>query len=320
MKSTLFLANLSIIDYGILDENGVLRGGSYNPSFLVTGEVDEVEQVVVDFSTIKKDIKSIIDDRVSGFDHKLILLEKNRGSLISMQIDDSRFKLKTKALSLDVPVYAVKVLGPSVGSSVDDIGKAIEDYVTFKLQAMYPKINISVQCFNNIEQHTICSTVKSTLFRYNHGLKSSTAWGCQNIAHGHLSYIQLFHRSVHSHIYEYHPGEEDIEDAIDALRISIASDLDNTIFVFNENVSGIKRDSSENATTIEIAYESRDRGNFYQELNLAYHKVVVLQTETTVENLIQYVADRYKEELKAAHVTSIALSEGLSKGAYLNLV
>jgi hypothetical protein len=75
-KSTMFLANLSVVDHAVLIPEGLIRGNSHNPSFEVSGVVDEVENVVCDFSTIKKRMKQLIDDHDMGFDHKCWILTR----------------------------------------------------------------------------------------------------------------------------------------------------------------------------------------------------------------------------------------------------
>lgn len=79
-QSTLFIGNLTTIDYAYIHPTRyTIKGGSLNLSVEVTGDIEPVENVVVDFGTIKKKIKSLIDDKEEGFDHKLWVPENHGG-------------------------------------------------------------------------------------------------------------------------------------------------------------------------------------------------------------------------------------------------
>lgn len=49
-KSSIFLRNISVVDCAIVYPDGTIHGHSFHPNFIVTGDVDEQEQVVIDFS------------------------------------------------------------------------------------------------------------------------------------------------------------------------------------------------------------------------------------------------------------------------------
>ena len=68
---TMFFSQPTVIDHAYIDQEGRVVGGSFNPDFLVTGEIDPKEKVVIDFGTGKKQIKALIDHKEFGYDHKL---------------------------------------------------------------------------------------------------------------------------------------------------------------------------------------------------------------------------------------------------------
>lgn len=305
-SSCLFLNDLSVCDHAYVDDKGCIVGGSFNPCFEVSGTPDPVEKVVVDFSTIKKDIKDAIDRHSfnadeNGFDHKVWIIEgySNVTAIrVAMDISaHSTVTITTPTVSLTVPSDAVKIIPQitdvSPSYTADYIGLAFEAQVQRQLEKKYPNINIKVRCTNTEHIHTPTLNVARNAyrFRYVHGLKDSTSYGCNNIAHGHGSFIS---------------SENDPSGLLEL----IAKELDNTLFVRSDNV----RLYESTDDTIHLAY-STPRGRFEMTANIAAHKIVVLNTETTVEFLAQYVKERYGSLMKTSGMSSFCISEGLSKGA-----
>ena len=314
MRSAMFLSDLTVVDHAYIDDHGKLIGGSFNPSFIVSGEVDEVEHVVVDFSTIKKDIKGLIDHNDFGFDHKLWIIDGWSHATIELMdnIGEDRYLITTPFNEFNVPVNAVKVIDRSDASSynVEEIGKAFEFFVAGELNRMYPDVEIHVSCINNTNRHTIADdeagNLHTTEFRYAHGLKDSTSWGCQNIAHGHLSFVQVlnFNHNI--------TGLLNLRCAI----IDLAKE--NIIFVKRENVV------VENEDNLYVSYQSHSRGPFSATLGKEHQNIIVLDTETTIEHLVDFIADRLSDELQALVKADndpliLFVSEGLSKGACVRI-
>lgn len=325
MKSTMFLNDLSVVDHAYITEHGVVRGGSFNPSFLVSGEIDPVEQVVVDFSTIKKQLKAAIDDKSVGFDHKLwiikgfsccdILVDGQVVSNFDVLVDHSVYgeltpiTVKTPTTELTVPKNAIKFVIPTTQAhssyTIDNVGLWFAEFLNAWFNG-----SVEVECFNNINAHTLYPQSSNPIgyFTYAHGLKDSTSWGCQNIAHGHLSFIQL---------------ETDASAEVQRDIISIiCADLDGTVFINRDNIV----DSETDSTTVVIQYTT-PRGTFKgkypaEDWNLcdtviqsSPMKTIVLETETTIEFLVEYIHACYGDLLARHNVTRIFVSEGLSKGA-----
>lgn len=293
MKSKLFLSDISVVDHGFINYRGQVIGGSFNPGFVVTGSVDETEKVVVDFSTIKKDLKKLIDRHVddaysNGFDHKVWFIEGY--SQGTCTLIDRYYHIATDACTLVLPIDAVKIITPIDGLeptySIEYIQKAFEQYLTEELIKIYPLVEVEVECFNNIDTHKINKTQIDFMFTYSHGLKDSTSYGCQNIAHGHLSFIQSEKSDV--------PVEH-----IRKMQ-QVASDLGGAVFINRENI--VFQDDS----VIQIQYTT-ERGEFFASYKTTENKLIVLDTETTIEYLAEYVKNTY-------NVTGFYISEGLSKG------
>lgn len=306
-QSCLFLNDLSCVDHAYIDDNGCIVGGSFNPCFEVSGTPDPIEKVVVDFSTIKHDLKEMIDAHSfifnkNGFDHKVWIIEGFSNISWMRMEGNSKYStvvITTPAMTLSVPGDAVKIIprveGITPHYTKDYIGAAMEDYLQPLLEKKYPNININVACTNSASIHTPTHNVAHNAyrFRYVHGLKDSTSYGCNNIAHGHGSFIS---------------SENDPSGILEL----IAKELDNTLFVRSEN---IKLFSTRHLTSeLTLAYET-PRGLFEMIVDPATHKIVVLNTETTVEFLAQYVKERYGSLMKTSGMSSFCISEGLSKGA-----
>ena len=319
-QATMFLNDLSVVDHAYIDLTGNVVGGSYNPSFLVSGKIDPVEKVVVDFSTIKKTLKKLIDHNDTGFDHKCWVIEgmskckiEVDGSVVTdySLLDSDHFnttavvKITTQSLIMTAPKNAFKFIPKLDGYEnycIESSGKWFERY----LNELFAPDNITVVCNNNVHIHTYLDTDDhpAAYFTYVHGLKDSTSWGCQNLAHGHLSFIQLQSTS----------GAEVERE----LALKIADDLDRTVFINSANIVPSTEPNEERSTTIRYTTPRGEFMGLYRE-HMNGHKVRVLDTETTIEFLIDYIRTTYAAELNAAGVSGLFVSEGLSKGAYVKL-
>lgn len=295
MKSSMFLNNVTCVDHAYINDQGFLIGGSYSPKFKIIGEVDPHENVVVDFSTIKKDLKAIIDDHETGFDHKLIWI--NGISTGKISVDDQTISIITDHVEMRSPRNCVKIIDLPEQSEAD-ISKCFSDFCLAGLLPKYPNINleVEVELSTDFDSHP---DINSDLvpFRYAHGLKNSTSYGCQNIAHGHLSFIGA---SV----------ESGSESQANALLKTIAGYLDQVVFVWQDNIV----DHGENYIITEYDCE---RGHMY--LKLIDHTVMVNSTETTIEHLTSSVAELWYDALKTSGINELFVSEGLSKGSNFKL-
>lgn len=313
-NSSIFFNEPTVIDHSFIAGDGGCYGGSVNPSFHVTGAVSEQENVVLDFSSGKKRIKDCIDDNNNGFDHKCWIIRgiSNFDSVYAVEdrkrIDDWEYlvsgedperilTVSTRRLIITAPKSAFRFM--LNGAKFADTYQAAEMEMKLWLQQCMPEFGFGVRMCAN----AVPSTIKPyQLFRYVHGLKNSTSWGCQNIAHGHLSYIDIDT-----------PKEVDPEFKEQILK-SIAKILDNTIFISAENYT-------KSEYFHEIRYTSQVRGNFSMEMPVArpFHKFIVLETETTIEHIIEYVAAAFKPQLQSLKATRLYVSEGLSKGALIDM-
>lgn len=296
MKSTLFLNQISCVDHAYVDNKGHIVGGSWLPDVFVTGEVSDDESVVVDFSTIKKDIKNIIDDKEDGFDHKLLFVVGYSNGVQRLYVENEQdmIEIKTDVLTFTGPKNSVKIVYEI------DYQEALRKHIEAELQVVYPATNISV--IVNIKSDRVHGFADHSqhYFRYVHGLKSSTSWGCGNLAHGHLSFIEAI-------------GGQPL--ANNMLLSHIVSQLDSVMFIYRENII------SETDEKIVIGYDKTisDRGPFKIEFDPRKIRHAILETETTIEYLAALIEQTYGANLRSLGIQQLLVSEGLSKGSMIDL-
>lgn len=293
--STLFLRNLTNIDHAFIDSEGNIRGGSYHLSVNVTGNIEEEEQVVIDFSRVKKQIKNIVDHNDYGFDHKLWLIKGFSNFEISnlyrkFKNDQVYFEVKTPKMTLTGPKNAFLLLEHEKLNRFD-FKSSVEQEIKKALEITLREINgfdLSIDVF--LSQNAFSDS--KNMFNYVHGLKNSSAWSCQNMFHGHTSFVEVY---------------DDEDERVLEMEKIIAYYLNNSILIFEEN-----QVKNEENTDPKIQYTS-ERGFF----SMSFHdqKTIVMKKETTIENIVEHVSEVFKELLNFYCVKSIYISEGLQKGA-----
>ncbi len=386
-QPTLFINRVTTVDCAILSQWGISVGNkmfseamgfSFNVNVELSGRLDPIENVVVDFGALKKFLKSEIDNIDYGYDHKLIV----PASLVSMsdelplqiQVSDSEVIINNGGLELlRTPRNAIRVtqtqelderLSQSVGFlesmirlefdrngdyfthegfGIDEVlyalGLELQDFLQQCVNRQYPDQNIIVegvscdcetvkphgQYVRNVLGPHVKRTV-SNYFSYTHGLKNSTSVGCKNIVHGHLSYIQLVSKKLI--MSELKENNEHVAELQQLCKL-MAQDLNCTHFVHSENVIVNEHGSYD-------AYTAQGRGYFNtlikasQEVpkpkgfaplvsNCLFGKIEILDTESTVENLMNFVFNKYEDKLRALEVSSIYISEGLHKGSFYHI-
>lgn len=296
--SIMFLRNVSCIDHAYIDANGSIKGGSYHQEITVRGSIDSKEQVVVDFSTVKKQIKEILDDKETGFDHKLWIIEglsKCECEPISEPLnseENNYVRIITPIYTITVPKNAIKVIK---GYSLLSLNQTsvIEEQMCSELTA---GLNLANNCNNitvelSLNQNALSES--NNLFTYFHGLKDSTSWGCNNIAHGHTSFVEIY---------------DDCGFKLDEVEKMVASYLNSAMLIFKDNIK-FKLDNM----TI-ISYIT-PRGYFNLTFDNSKVKTIVMEKETTVENIVEHVCEKFEPVLSYYGVGKVFISEGLQKGA-----
>lgn len=303
-SSTIYIKNLTVIDHAWINQHGVPVGGSFNPTFLLTGALDQDERVVVDFGTAKKMLKAIIDDPTDGLDHKLWVFDTPIDYQLNKEhVASHWFEAKfgdqhaVRRIPLSYREY----------SKTGKLAAWMGEWLSLKLAEMGQRVKVEVQLesrdFDRIRSHPEAPSPHARTFTYTHGLAKSTSWGCQNVVHGHLSWV-------------YADATSDVE----LVNENLARLLDLKYFYNQKHRTGVFRDS--------ISYESRDRGLFTFDCNHAPFKdsevgsqfqAIAINDEPTIEALARWVAVQHFAMLKDKGVTKIYLSEGPTKGCVFNL-
>jgi hypothetical protein len=263
----IFFNNLTCLDHGFIDDKGFLRGGSFHVNVVVSAkELSTDDFTVIDFSYGKKQIKQLIDSMEIGYDHKTWIIPN--WSLID-SFDGK--KLITPTLTMKAPSTAFRVFDNA--DCYSDISKELKIF----LEANMIEFQFDIECVES------CLTDKPyNTFRYVHGLASSKkSIGCQNIGHGHLSYISIPDKT---------------------LQEKIADDLNNSIFVFDRNCVNGDKDW--------LLYTTEQRGEFELKLISPEYKIIKLPVESTIENISRWIRSTYSLD-----EGQLFVSEGLSKGA-----
>lgn len=289
MYSSIFLNDLTVIDFSIINNQGQLVGGSATLNLEVTGPVDSHEGVVIDFSACKKQIKELIDGEF-GFDHKCWVPTNDPNITFTNTVDpvtnESHVALRHGLTGLTISAHA------DAFSFINDMSGCadIRDFLNEHL-APYQVSNVYLN--TSIIPVPHCNTA-SSVFRYVHGLKYSSSYGCKNIVHGHKSYISGV---CDTNNYDVNVANHVIS--------TIASSLDRVIFADAE-------DLKTNNAEYTVSYTTEERGLMSMTFT---QKLIVLETQTTVEHLVEYIRAVFYDQLKAAGITELYVSEGLCKGA-----
>lgn len=317
LNSSIVLNEITVIDHAFIDSFGIMSGGSLFLSVVVTGKVDGFENVVVDFSQLKKIIKGHIDSRTSGFDHKLWITndfgKNDELSKFVYRSDLGRADIVTSAFEISVPIDALRVIDCNYNNQ--GLSAEISAYLDICLAGDYPDLDLKTEVYLSNTPRILSGDSSSEfivnnsycMFNYVHGLKNSTSWACQNIAHGHRSFIQAVRGSSED------PNNAKKRDTDKQFLRSITKDLNNTVFIWDENIDAVTED------TISIAYATRERGVFKAKYNTRMMKVKVLKNETTIELLIEHIISTYGKRFLNAGINRIIISEGLNKGALIKI-
>lgn len=319
MLSTLFISQITTIDYAYVHPiRYTIEGGSLNLNAEITGNIEPIENVVVDFGTIKKSIKQFIDDKEYGFDHKLWVPENHnkKNGFENHSFNDSSNKISmypftggnkiyvvsTQKFTLICPKNAIKVC------DVSSIAETIQLYLEDRLYNEYPEseFKIKVSLTDQPSLPLGISNGYEVPFTYVHGLKKSSSWGCQNIAHGHKSWLLFVNDKG-----EALPVPDDFK-----LKISLF--LDERLFIWKENVIG------NDHVGLTLGYET-SRGMFYLCIKgeeSKFPKFHLIDTETTVEHLAEWFVKYFAEDIEKMvklGASYVYFSEGLVKGSRVSL-
>lgn len=286
----LFVRDLTVIDASYLDENRGFVGESYLVDVILTGSLNE-QSMILDFSLVKKQIKTIIDAEV---DHKLLVPRSADNCTVTLdgQRTQVNYQLKdSSVIQLKCPNEAYCLL-ESDTVSIEVLEAYLERVIVPQLPENVLGLEIKLRTEN----------ITTPYYQYTHGLKKHNG-NCQRIAHGHRSKIDVFIDDKYSEewVEEWAKRWQDIY-LVSADDVIAQSDLS---FVAQAN----------NGAELCTAYHAPQG---YFELLMPTGRSETLPKDTTVESLSEFICEQIKSRVGDKKVTVYAY-EGVGKGAISEL-
>ncbi len=276
----LFVKRLTVIDFSYLDAVRGLVGESWQVDIELEGGLDE-QGMVFDFGTIKKKVKCLIDEY---YDHKLFVPVKQSGLEIDQQTGRSviRFPLDkgdyVEQASPDEAILLVNTVVITPDSLKDPIINTIQPHMPDNVQ--------------HIGLHLWPELIDGAYYHYSHGLKHHSG-NCQRIAHGHRSRIEILRN-----------GQRDA-----ALERVWAEQLNDKYIATRGDL--MEREKHEGCDRLFFGYKSA-QGEF--NLSLPEQDCYLIDTDSTVENIAQHIAEVLKQrQPKDTYI--VYAHEGIDKGA-----
>jgi len=276
----LFVNRLTVIDFSYLHPDRGLLGESWLVDLELGGGLDP-QGMVLDFGRIKRQVKQATDQR---FDHKLLVPDTFAG--LRMTVESGRCELRFldrrgRRVIHRSPLDAVCPLPVS-----EITPESLEQAITQALGSELP---------DNVEQvavHVYPEPIEGACYQYSHGLKHHDG-NCQRIAHGHRSRLEIQVDGIRSPALEarwckqwrdiYIGSREDLQEELER---------DGTRYW-------------------RFCYKAA-QGAF--ELELPAQACYLIDSDSTVENLAQHIAERLARE-HPGHAYRVRAFEGVDKGA-----
>lgn len=316
----LFIVDLNV-DTAILRLTDTTRKGNFFPTGFsatigayIEGDIDETEQVIMDFSKLKSLLKSKID---SSIDHGCIVVHDNTTKLQDFSdivskhmshnfylkftyVEDPNLSAK-EATSQQRGLTDTEIVNICLNRLSDSLKQEYNLVVTFEV--MQPSFIVP---FNN-------SVYLG--FNYCHGLPNSSSKPCQFPLHGHSSTVCV------------KPNFMVNEDLI---KLALSNVINSKVFFVNKAHFHTDKQINENTSydssylhNVEswYSYKPKDFPDFSFFMTFTEetdYKVCVLDKDTTIENIVEYVADKLAQVLLLKgfkdETFEIYISEGLKKG------
>ncbi|MBL1415718.1 MAG: 6-carboxytetrahydropterin synthase [Moritella sp.] len=284
----LFVKDLTVIDSSVLDYSRGIIGQSWLVDIVLHGDLNE-QSMILDFGIVKKLIKSTVDELV---DHKLIV--PAHAKFCDVMSDGAftyvdAWREHSESIHLACPDQAFALI-PAEQITL----ASLETYLTEQLMLRLP---------NNVKKLDVKlreEKIDGADYCYSHGLRQHLG-NCQRIAHGHRSTIEILRNDERDTALEFSWAERwrDIYLAEHCDMVS-ASEL------------SLSRAGMAALTPEHYCFKYQaPQGEF--QLALSKSIVEIMPTETTVENIAQYIADTLAKDCNDS--LTVFAYEGVGKGA-----
>ncbi len=278
--ATLFVDNLTVLDFSYLHTKRGMVGESWMVDLESSGELDE-QGMVFDFGDIKRAIKRRLDETA---DHRLLVPADH--DQLSVEEKDERVELEWSyqngIIRMGAPSDAVLQL-PNEEIAKGSLTVFLIERVREVLPANVDEVLITLR-----EE----SLGTAPFYHYSHGLKKHEG-NCQRIAHGHRSGIEIYENGRRSRYWE-----KLWADRWEDIYLGTEEDLEGTYYI-------------EDVPHHRFRYDAQ-QGRF--DLLIPEDHCYLIDTDSTVECLANHIAGELAREAPGKHFRVRAF-EGMGKGA-----
>lgn len=278
--ATLFVDNLTVLDFSYLHAKRGLIGDSWIVDLELGGDLDD-QGMVFDFGHIKKAVKQILDHTV---DHKLLVPADS--SQLRSREQDGKLQITWGYGAGEIQVRAPEASVLMVPG--EEVSKGILTLYLMEMVRTVVPANVKEVLVRLREE----DTGTAPYYHYSHGLKKHEG-NCQRIAHGHRSRIEIYENGRRSRYWE-----KLWADRWEDIYIATREDLEGTYYL-------------DEVPHHRFRYESA-QGQF--ELMIPEDHCYLVDSDTTVEQLAQHIALQLAHEAPGKHFLVKAF-EGVGKGA-----
>jgi len=271
----LFVRNLTVLDFAYLDGERGLLGESWRVHVELGGDLD-AQGMVLDFALVKRGIKRTLD---AHFDHCLLVPGRHPGLELTNGPDGQEL-----VFPLADGSRIVHASPPRAVTLIDAAAVTPETVREAALATLRPTLPDNVRSLGlELEPEAI----EGAYFHYAHGLKHHDG-NCQRIAHGHRSRIEI-----------RRDGRRD-----PALEQAWAERWRDVYIATREDL--VEADGE----NMRFSYTS-GQGRF--SLSLPRERCYLVETDSTIENLAQHVAQTTAREQPRSRIEA-RVFEGIDKG------
>lgn len=272
----LFVDNLTHVDFSYLHPQRGLMGESWEAQLVLEGKLDE-QGMICDFGVVKKRIKTWLD---ANLDHMLVVATGMAD--LSVEQYDGQTEVgwrypNGKHFFCKAPDQAIALI-PIAEIQQQAVARWCED----QLLALFP------EQVESLELRFVAEPIEGAFYHYSHGLQQHKG-NCQRIAHGHRSRVQIRIDQKRRQDIEQYWAQQFADIYLGTRDHLVQDDKDHLTF----------------------RYEA-PQGQF--ELTLPKQCCYMMETETTVEQIAQHLADQVREEFPDSQV-EVRAYEGVGKGA-----
>lgn len=286
----LFVRDLTVIDSSYLSQTRGMVGESWILDISLSGDLDEMS-MVLDFGQVKKQVKKLVDEVV---DHKLLVPMRNKHMFIEKaNLGYSTVDLvsKNNTIHLYCPDEAICLI------DTESINQdSVTEYLHNVLKTHLPE-NVK-----GIELTLRTENIDGAYYHYSHGLKKHDG-NCQRIAHGHRSPIELFVDGIRD------PQlEQKFANRWKDIYLGSKEDL------VTLGTLSLSKHALQTTEESHFAFKyTAPQGEF--QLAIEKKRTELIETDTTIELLANFIADEVKSELSDTQTVRVVAYEGVGKGA-----